>query len=622
MQLLILFIASLQSNLKELRVDLVDQLNECDFDEDEPDTFNPAAFESAQQQAEKCCNECINIFNELGDRLLQITLQDFRVNEMPKDDRAQLSSMRSTSREPVSSRSPQPSTSPQHDRPVLSLDTPPAEPMKPISPWRINGPPVFKSGARAPSEKILNAAPVQQAPYRGDAVLVISPISEYREDTNHQRRPQVTPYPVSPTDQSAGRPYSDVSPLTEQPPPLIGKEIVYSRLSQNEQFLERRRQSRLLFQNEMRRSISSIEENRASQTFSDGSVFSSPRLGYSIMLGTSNDRPPVPQKESLGRNERPISSTSNSGPWSERLLPLNERPASYNERNRMGEAYGDGISPILGHSMSPIDGRTSRASANGYDSLMTRQRSQGQASQTTRSSRTSSILQDIRVQDRPAPERKDSHTSQASQESIFGLRNAAPLSPPLSEHRSSGNGSWGPLATTLQVPGFGQGVEQGIEVVDNIDRDNGLILANEDQIIVQPTPATSLKSVDAPMRPDSSFYRFGGFCEGAKVLLGGGTGFKIMKRPSVRTFPCHSNSIILTFNRATTAPQFQLAALNAPTKLVGPKSKKTKPSTLKVYTATTGSASANASSQNATSERTPLTRLCTPASFASRSTAP
>lgn len=420
-------------------------------------------------------------------------------------------------------------------------------------------------GAHPPSGGLLNSAPVPQAPYRGDNFLVISPISEYStEEANHQRRPQRPPYPVSPTELGPGRPYSEVSPLTEQPPPLIGKEIVYSRLSQNEQFLERRRQSRLLFQSEMRKSVSSIEENRASQTFSDGSVFSSPRLGHSTMLGSS-ERPAMSQKGSTGRNERPISATERSGPWNERLVSLNDRPSSHNERNRISEAYSDGISPILGHSMSPIDGRTSRASANGYDTLMTRQRSQGQASQTTRSSRTSSILQDVRLQDRPTVERKDSHTSQASQESIFGLRNAAPLSPHLSEHRTSGNESWGHLATTLQVPGFGAGVEEGIEVVDNIDRDNGLILANEDQIVVQPTPSASVTSVDAPMRPDSSFYRFGGFCDGAKALIRGETGFKIMKRPSVST--SHTSICIITNNsRDTTAPQSQLAVSNAPTK--------------------------------------------------------
>jgi hypothetical protein len=536
-------IDSLQPKLKELRIDLIDQLNECVFDEDEPDTINPSAFESAQQQAEKCCNECINIFNELGARLLQDTLQEVKPDERPKDGRAQLNSVRSASREPVLCHSPQPSTSPQHDRPVLTLDTPPAESVKPRSPWSVDGIPLFNVGAHPASEEVLNPAPVPQAPYRGDVVLVKSPISEYSEDINLQRA-QGPPYPVSPTDQSAGRLYSE-SPLTEQPPPLIGKEVVYSRLSQNEQFLERRRQSRLLFQSEMRKSVSSIEENRASQTFSDSSIISLPSVGYSTILGSS-ERPPVPQKGPSGRNERPISATERSGSRNEGLVPLGGRPSSssYNERNRISEACSNSMSPILGHSIRPIDGRTSRGSATGYDTLMTRQRSQGQASQTTRSSRTSSIVQEIRLQDHPTAERKDSHASQASQGSIFGLRNAAPLSPPLSEHRSSGNESRRHLAATLRVPSFGEGVEPGIEVVDNVDRNNGLILANEDQIVVQPTPTASMGSIGAPIRPDSSFYRFGGFCEGAKALLRGEQGFKVMKRPAVRTSTFHSNCII------------------------------------------------------------------------------
>ena len=131
----------------------------------------------------------------------------------------------------------------------------------------------------------------------------------------------------------------------------------------------------------------------------------------------------------------------------------------------------------------------------------------------------------------------DSRASQASQESIFGLRNAAPLSPPLSEHRTlSGNGKRDHQATSSRVPGYGEGVEQGLEVVDHIDRGSGLILANEEQLAVQPTPSASVKSIDNPMRHDSSFYKFAGFCDGAKALIRGETGFRVMKRPSVRPF--------------------------------------------------------------------------------------
>jgi hypothetical protein len=77
-----------QSKLKEFRIDLIDQINECDFDEDEPKSFNPTAFANVQTQAQKSCTQCIAIFNDLRDRLLLTNLQNFQLEEKPKDDRA------------------------------------------------------------------------------------------------------------------------------------------------------------------------------------------------------------------------------------------------------------------------------------------------------------------------------------------------------------------------------------------------------------------------------------------------------------------------------------------------------------------------------------------------------
>ncbi len=444
--------------------------------------------------------------------------------------------MRAANGESVPRQPPTTPTSAQHDKPVLSLDTPQVEPLKLRSPWSVDG--AIQDGEELPaaaSGASWDSAPVPQGPYRGDMILGISPKSDYKTEETKHRRPHEQPYQRSPTGQSPGKPVSDVPPLTDQPPPLIAKDVVHSRLNQNEEFLEKRRQSRISFRNEMGRSISSIssvEENRASQTYIEGSIFSSPVLGHSTMLGSPRERPTMPLTRSSGGKERRVSANSRSGPWDERLASLSDRPTSYNDRNRISESYSESISPA-GLSPSVRDGRTSRAGASGYDTLTTRQRSQEPISQASRSSRTNSLLQDARLQERTTLERKDSHTSQASQESIFGLRNAAPLSPPLSEHRTSGNEKWGAPATTLQVPGFREDVADGIEVIDNIDRDNGLILASEDQV-VEPTPAASMESVHCPMRQDTSFYKFGGFCEGAKALIRGETGFKIMKRPAVR----------------------------------------------------------------------------------------
>ena len=612
---------SLQPKLKELRIDLIDQINECDFDEDEPDSFNITAFKNVENQAEKCCDDCIDIFNNLGNRILQNTSDD-QPNDGPKDDRQQLSSMRAASREGLPGQLSPPTTTPQYDRPVLTLDTPPVEPVKPRSVRNVAGGAQYDIVVSAASGAPLKSAPVPQAPYRGHKLLVISPISEYStEETNLQRRQLGPPYPVSPIEQIARRPPSEVSPMNAEAS-LIGKEIVDSRLNENEHFLERRRRSRLLFQSEMRNSIASTEEDQAGQSFSNGSVLSSPNLGHSTTLGFLAEMPPIAQNGSSGLVDRTILN-DRSGPWNEKLVSLGDRPLSSNERSKIGDAHSDGSPPppgFSGQAMNSFDSRTSRTTANGYDTLMTRQRSQGQTSQNTRSSRTSSLLQDIRHQDQPKLDRKDSHASQASQESIFGLRNAAPLSPPLSEHQTSGDGKWGHLATSLQTPGFGEGVGQGLEVVDNIDRDNGLILANEDQVVVQSTPTASVKSLDHPMRHDSSFYKFGGFCDGAKALIRGETGFRIMKRPAVRRSHLFAVTVANCL-RVNTVQQSQPAVSSAHTRWAGTTSKRTESLILTASMATVGSAFVRNSSPNATYEPILSMSPCTRASSVSKNTA-
>lgn len=286
--------------------------------------------------------------------------------------------------------------------PAEPLPTPHIEPPKPKSPWSLNTPlPTLDTNS-------------------------VSPVLS-------------TPRPLS----------GEVSPLNESTPHFIPREIVSNRLSANDDFLQRRRQSRVFWQDKLRQSsISSISENQIS--------------------GSS-----------------PI------------------------------------ISPVLGSSMAPTSPLDTSSRLTG-SAAMARDRSQ--TSQGTRSSRTSSILHDI-------PERPR-HDSTNSQESIFGLRTSDSLSPPLSEHYASGP-EWGALATTLRVPGYGNGVEDGLEVVRPIDHDNGLILANEIQVVIQPTPTSSVNSIDHPMRHDASFYKYGGFCDGSKMILRGEACFKIVKRPSV-----------------------------------------------------------------------------------------
>lgn len=122
----------------------------------------------------------------------------------------------------------------------------------------------------------------------------------------------------------------------------------------------------------------------------------------------------------------------------------------------------------------------------------------------------------------PIPERQDSAISELL---IFG----PPESPPNSGRQSAAEGH-GTLARTLKLPGYGEGVPDGIQVVGQLESDAGLMLANEDYN--QPTPSTSVKSIEYPMRSDTSFHKFGGFCPGAHMIRRGTKGAQeVRKKP-------------------------------------------------------------------------------------------
>jgi hypothetical protein len=121
-----------------------------------------------------------------------------------------------------------------------------------------------------------------------------------------------------------------------------------------------------------------------------------------------------------------------------------------------------------------------------------------------------------------------------------------PDSPPLSQgHQSAGSG-WDNigLAETLKTPGYGEGVEDGIQVVVTpVISDPGLMLVNEDTKLL--TPAVSIQSMDYAIRHDSSFYKYGGFCDGAKMTLrGAGGAMKELKRPGVSKDPVTETRLV------------------------------------------------------------------------------
>lgn len=466
------------SMLKDLRIDLSDHIDVCqDFDEN-PLLFDPAAFDNLQKQGEKCCVQCVAIFHAVRERLLLAGLRKYSIEEDGRDDSGQLSSMRQnlegSPREPamrdVTTRKPVPSSSRQPTH---------------ISQLQITPPRAANSENRRPSNFEIST-PLSAVSALAYSVGT-SPRTMGPPLLSQNSRDAILPSPA--TSQGTGT-------------SLIPWELVHSRLASNEEFLERRRQSRVLFHNEYRRSINSIEEDPASETFSDG-VSSSPISGMAEMPGS---------------------------------IP----------------------------SVAPFESHISRSDSGGYDRydiMVSRQRSAGQGSQATRSSRASSIF---------------------------------PLTPPMSEAGTSSTADrWQVMTSTLEEPPIEgppqyEGIEAGLEVVGfevepeqltekqrmaaqeqtqsdtgkEIDHDtaydtgkettfdtgmqptfdtsekivddgSGKMLANEAQSSpVQPTPAPSFISVDFSMRHDSSFYKLGGFCEGARSMMKGESGFKVVKRPS------------------------------------------------------------------------------------------
>lgn len=454
------------NQLKELRIDLIDQTDKCqDFDEN-PLLFDPSAFTNVQKQAEKCCAQCISIFSTVRGRLLAGHQTSSREDQT--DDREQLSSMRQNRETSVREASMRDATVrkpvPSPSRHIGQLQITPPRPTKPRSPWTLENSSNFDIGSPVSAVSSLTAS------------LGVSP----RSMGPPTLRPQNSRDVLLP------------SPATAQGTQLIPWELVHSRITTNDEFLERRRQSRVSFQNELRRSINSIEEDRASEVFSDG-VMSSPITGIAEMPGSH-----------------------------------------------------------------PVERHGSRTSSSGYDTLMSRQRSQGQASQATRSSEGSSIY---------------------------------PLTPPMSDNSTFGStDQWTAMSSTIEIPApsyseneVGQGLEvvadlsekdrlaahekanekaeklendtgkemtydagletrfeTGMETKFDLDNEkmvaagNEKMLVSEDRSFFQSTPAASMKSIDHHMRHDSSFYKMGGFCEGARLMMRGETGFKVVKRPSVR----------------------------------------------------------------------------------------
>ncbi|RFU34857.1 hypothetical protein B7463_g1487, partial [Scytalidium lignicola] len=408
---------AIQSELKEFKNELNEQIVECSVSSFDDLESLSAGFTNLEEQVWQSCTECIAIFERLQSRLAPRAIPKLNAN-----DQAQLSN-KTTQNTEQQQQQQQPSSS---GGPSQSQDA--------------------SRSTRKPSPPLQIPEPQMTAPPpkpKGPWTITNSPFSNISTSGS----PSLSP--------SQPNSYNDISPLGDGPTPrLIPKELVDHQISANNNWLERRRQSRLVWQNELRKSGSSFDDNRVSVAISDNSAVQSPIIGPSMVS-------------------------------------------------------------------SPVDYRAPRNS--GHDLLVTRQPSQ--TSQGTRSSNASSY----------APER----SRHDSQESIFGNRVAAPLSPPLSAKHDSGASRphsradhAGPSRRPAQNDtNYGLGIEAGLEVVH--DYSQGLIAIEGQNPIQQPrTPTASVRTIDHPITPSSSFYKFEGFCEGARAMMRGEVGFRQVRKPA------------------------------------------------------------------------------------------
>ena len=502
---------TIQGQLKDIKNDVRDSIDECQDFEEDPESFDQKTFINIQHQAEKCSADCISIFRDLRDQLTQGRVPTYMLGKEPNDNPNRNASRRLEAEQSQSKAFANPQGSmleaQQKDgkaqlasmrQPTIANSVPPhyMSPITPTEPLQI-------------ASRSVHAPPFEPVKHTGQWSI--------ENPLNYDMSPTLGGSLGASASLLRRKPVGNASPTaSSDEPPLIPKEVVHSRISANEEFLERRRQSRIKF-NELRYSaVSSIDENRASETFTDG----------------------------------PMS-------------PLSPSPGT-----SAGLAY-----------------------SGGYN--MSRQRSQGHASQDTRSSRTSSILPD-----RHSVQRHD------SEDSIFGNRRAAPASPPITENHAAGTSGnielWSPITTTaspamidnpytweppaipptvppavppklaIPMPSYGNEVPSGLIPV-NVVYDDGMIVVNAPDQSAQPGPTFTVRQMDYPIQADSSFSKFGGFCDGAKALTRGETGFKIVKRPAVCSNFRRSgivNQLIICI-RATTVQQFQLDVSPAHTKWAG-----------------------------------------------------
>jgi hypothetical protein len=262
------------------------------------------------------------------------------------------------------------------------------------------------------------------------------------------------------------------------------------------------------------------------------------RKGTNISAGTPPDSYKDAQRFSAPRAEAPNRSVSDSEVElinSTEVMRHAESIENFLARRKMSRAtfYNDTDRPLSTNSTANSAATTSPPPSFAHPSSRLTYTDDMVAS-PIQTSRPNSTLLMMRSQSQEGQTTlsPDRQLSSGSDMLIFGL----PDTPPMSSGRQSAtDGLSLGLATTLKLPGFGVGVDDEKQVVgQGSSSDPGPMLISEIHGHNQPTPTTSVQSIDWPISHDTSFYKYGGFCKGATMLLHGDkSALKVIKKPGV-----------------------------------------------------------------------------------------
>lgn len=505
-----------------MTISLLEHFEKLDEYFDDPMAFDVGSFPYLQRQSESCCDQTVKALGALHQNLLS--------SVPPNDDRAQLSSRRRVS----DGRSSFSSVSPVVGTPAGGVKETPHNP--PASSPNVPTGTSYGSFTGQAQNSRLNQAlpgawPGEQDINGVDKGTVSPAIDERQGDSTWQ-----DPFIASLT-QGVKLTPANLNKKQEEPEPepnLIKQDEILSQVARNDEVLEKRRRSRMMFQEEMKRLSSAMSSPSLQPSVATSPVLMSP-INFADSPGTtSRPNSSVLMARSQSR-ESPLATPGERMSYGSGYWPLDRKNSAKDSFTGSTRSRGDSEPFMFGppSPQQPKDDRVEGLSRNVHSFF-----SMKDPISTNQAESSKPITQppDLKPNSMPSPnDRSGSLKYSGGSETGLLLETAEDESDvigSLGRHKSLG------LGRSLKLPGYGEGVEEGLEPVPRIERDDqGIMLADEDNKVS--TPAVSIQSFDYQIKHDSSFYRYGGFCDGAKMVLRGVNGaMKQVKKPGVSLPRC------------------------------------------------------------------------------------